>query len=42
MREINDTTWLGSLPDGWTTIELGLVYDGAKLKSKSRAMNPYL
>lgn len=40
MREINDTTWLGSLPDGWTTIELGLVYDERKVKIKEQGYEP--
>lgn len=40
MREINDTTWLGTLPDTWTTIEIGQVYEERKVKIKEEGYEP--
>lgn len=40
MREINDTLWLGKLPNTWNTVELGQVYEERKVKVKETIYEP--
>lgn len=40
MRNVTDTTWLGDLPDGWSVIDLGQVYEERKIKIKESGYEP--
>ena len=40
MKENTDVAWLGQLPDGWGTIDLGQVYEERKVKIKEAGFEP--